>query len=154
MARIYPEDYPLGGMPKYFNQKYNNTNNFIASLSKDARLYEIDSKKMTELLKSHEFLELIFEKYFTFSTQIIRENYFRSIFTLEEYLAYILYNHSKKGEYVVENYTTFANLSKCDRTNLYRSLTSLENAGLVKKYGKKIEILSMKDLKYLFEEKF
>lgn len=153
LARVYSKDYTLGGLPKYFNKEYNSSHIYIASLSKDALLYQIKEKKVTELLKDRDFIETTFEKYYKLSSKIIQENYFRSIFTLEEYLAYILYNHSEDDKYTVTNYSLFSNLLKCDRTNLYRCLSSLESQELIEKDGKTIKILSHEGLKYLFDEK-
>lgn len=153
LARVYSKDYQLGGLPKYFNREYNSMYSYIVSLSKDAILYQIKEKKMAELLKNSEFIKKVFEKYYNLSSKIVQENYFRSVFTLEEYLAYILYNHSEKNRYTVTNYSLFSNLLKCDRTNLYRCLSSLEDQELIKKDGKTISILSYDGLKYIFEEK-
>ena len=153
MARVYPQDYQLGGIPKYFKKKYHNLNDYVASFSKGATLYGIDRNKIETLLKTPDFLEFIFEKYFNYSSHIVQENYFRSIFTLEEYLAYILYHHSTDNEYMVKSYSLFANLLKCDRTNLYRALSSLQEQGIVRKEGKTIQIVSQEKLRYIFEEK-
>ena len=153
LARIYSNDYQLGGLPKHFNREYNSMYSYIISLSKDATLYQIKKQKMNELLKDRDFIEMAFEKYYNLSSKIVQENYFRSIFSLEEYLAYILYNHSEDDEYTVTNYSLFSNLLKCDRTNLYRCLGSLEQQKLIKKDGKTIKILSYEGLEYLFTEK-
>lgn len=153
LARVYPEDYQLGGIPKYFNVKYHSLNTYIASFSKNCLLYGIKKEKVEELFKTPKFLEFTFEKNFLYTSTIIRENYFRSIFTLEEYLAYILYTHSKEDSYTVVSYSQFAGLLKCDRTNLYRALSSLEDQGLVEKDGKTIRILSMEMLEEVFDEK-
>lgn len=153
LARVYPQDYQLGGIPKYFKKKYHNLNDYIASFPKGTVLYGINSTKIEKLLKTPEFLEFVFEKSFHFTTHIVQENYFRSIFTLEEYLAYILYNHSTDNEYTVKSYSLFANLLKCDRTNLYRALSSLQEQEVVRKEGKTIQIVSQERLRYIFEEK-
>lgn len=154
LARVYANDYQLGGIPKYFSLKYHNLNHYIAAMSKDAAVYGIKNEVMKVLMKTPEFLDFTFEKQLFYTSDILRENYFRSIFSLEEYLAYILYKHSTDSCYTVENYSSFASLLKCDRTNLYRVIASLEDQGLIKKDGKTINIISMKDLEDVFDEKF
>ena len=153
IARVYPQDYQLGGIPKYFKKKYHNLNDYVASFSKGTTLYGINRDKIEKLLKTPEFLEFVFEKFFHYSSHVVQENYFKSIFTLEEYLAYILYNHSTDNKYTVRSYSLFASLLKCDRTNLYRALSSLQKQGVVTKEGKTIQIVSLEKLKYIFEEK-
>lgn len=153
LTRVYPHDYQLGGIPKYFKKKYHNLNDYVASFSKESVLYGINRDKVEKLLKTPEFLEFVFEKFFNYSSHVVQENYFKSIFTLEEYLAYILYNHSTDNEYTVRSYSLFANLLKCDRTNFYRALSSLQEQGVVRKEGKTIRIICQEKLRYTFEEK-
>lgn len=153
LGRIYPQDHQLGGIPKYFKKKYHNLNDYVISLSKDASIYGVHKKKIEKLLKTPEFLEFVFEKSFNFLSDVIQENYFRSIFTLEEYLAYIICYHSTDNQYTVKSFSLFANLLKCDRTNLYRALSSLEKQGVIEKDGKTIKIISQEELRYIFEEK-
>ncbi len=153
IARVYPHDYQLGGIPKYFKKKYHNLNDYVASFPKGTILYGINRDKIETLLKTPEFLEFVFEKFFYYSSHVVQENYFKSIFTLEEYLAYILYNHSTDNEYTVRSYSLFANLLKCDRTNLYRALSSLQKQGVIRKEGKTIQLICQEKLRYIFEEK-
>jgi DNA-binding MarR family transcriptional regulator len=153
LTRVYPQDYQLGGIPKYFKRKYHNLNDYVASFSKESILYGINKDKVETLLKTPEFLEFTFEKFFNYSSHVVQENYFKSIFTLEEYLAYILYNHSTENKYTVRSYSLFANLLKCDRTNLYRALSSLQEQGVVRKEGKTIQVICEEKLRYIFEEK-
>lgn len=154
ITRIYADDYQIFGIPKYFKKKYNSLDDYLISVNKNSVFYGIDQKKIEVLLKDVSFMEFIFEKYMHFASRTMQENYLRNVFSLEEYLAYILYNHARKGIYKVINYSLFSNLLKCDRTNLYRVISTLETQGVLEKDGKLLKIKSMEKLKFIFEEKF
>lgn len=153
LARIYADDYQIFGIPKYFKKKYNSLDDYLISVNKESVFYGINKAKIETLLKNVSFMEFIFEKYMHFASRTIQENYLRNVFSLEEYLAYILYNHAKEEIYKVSNYSLFSNLLKCDRTNLYRVISTLESQGVLEKNGKLLKIKSRKKLKFIFEEK-
>lgn len=154
LARIYADDYQICGISKHFKKKYDSLDDYLISVNKGSLFYGIDRKKIEILLKNSSFLEFIFEKYMHFASRTMQENYLRNVFSLEEYLAYILYKHARKGFYKVTSYSLFSNLLKCDRTNLYRVISALETQGVLEKDGKVLKIKSMKKLKFIFEEKF
>jgi len=80
IARVYANDYQLGGLPKHFKSKYNNLNQYIASLSKDAAVYGIKNDVMKDLMKTSEFLDFTFEKQQSYTSDILRENYLEVYF--------------------------------------------------------------------------
>lgn len=128
--------------------------NYQISLSKKSICYGINRQKIKELFNNISFMEFIFEKYMHFTSRTMQENYLRNIFSIEEYVAYILYNHAREGVYEVSGYSLFASLLKCDRTTLYRVITTLESQNILKKDGKVLRIKSMEKLKFIFDEKF
>ncbi|GLI54771.1 hypothetical protein PM10SUCC1_02860 [Propionigenium maris DSM 9537] len=149
VARIYPNDFKIGG----FLGGYDFLNDYFVTFSKNTMLYSIKKSKIEKLMENNKFLRLILKRNLEHFPRLVEENYFRSVLTLEEFIAYIIYSHSKDGIYVVENYFTFASLLKCDRSSLYRILDSLENKNIIKKNGKRIEIISFEDLKAIYKEK-
>ncbi len=149
VARIYPNDFKIGG----FISRYDFLNDYFVSFSKNIVLYSIKKSKIEELMEDNKFLRLILNRNLEHFPRLVEENYFRSVFTLEEFTAYIIYSHSKDGVYVVENYFTFASLLKCDRSSLYRILDSLENKNIIKKSGRIIEVISFDDLKEIYDGK-
>ncbi len=153
LARVYTDDYQLGGTSKHFLQKDSSMGNYQISLSNNSICYGINKDKIKELFNDPSFLSFVFERHIRFTNQIMQENYLRNIFSIEEYVAYILYNHSREGVYEVNGYSLFANLLKCDRTTLYRVIVSLENRGILKKDDKILRINSMEQLKFIFDEK-
>jgi len=153
LARVYTDDYQLGGTSKHFLQKDSSMDNYQISLSSNSICYGINKKKIKILFNDPSFLSFIFERHIRFTNQIMQENYLRNIFSIEEYIAYILYNHAREGVYEVSGYSLFANLLKCDRTTLYRVIISLENRGILKKDDKLLRIHSMEQLKFIFDEK-
>lgn len=154
LARAYTDDYQLGGLSKYFQKKDVSMDNYQISLSKKSICYGINRQKIKELFNNISFMEFIFEKYMHFTSRTMQENYLRNIFSIEEYVAYILYNHTREGVYEVSGYSLFASLLKCDRTTLYRVITTLESRNILKKDGKILRIKSMEKLKFIFDEKF
>ncbi len=152
-GRIYSKDYQIGGLPGYFGRRYNNLNNYYISFSKNSLLYGINHEKMKYLIEDKDFLKFLLDKNIEFLSKVIQENYLRTVFNSEEYIAYILYHHSQDGQYIVENYFKFSNLVKCNRSTLYKVLSELEKDGIIEKNGKVIRIKSMEELKYIFEEK-
>lgn len=154
MARVYANDYQLGGIIRYFKKKISPMDDYIFSLSKGSVCYGINQQKIDELLKNYSFVEFIFEKYIIFTSNILQENYLKSVFSLEEYLAYILYHHSIEGVYKVTNFSIFSNLLKCNRTSLYKILSNLKDKGILEKNGKFIKVISMEKLKLVFEKNF
>ena len=153
LARAYTDDYQLGGISKHFQKKDVSMDNYQISLSKNSICYGINKEKIKKLLNSISFIEFVFERHIRFTNRIIQENYLRNIFSVEEYVAYILYNHAREGIYEVNSYSLFANLLKCDRTTLYRVITALESRDILKKDGKVLRIKSMEKLKFIFDEK-
>lgn len=154
LARVYRDDYQLGGISRYFQKEDASMDDYLISLSDNALCYGIDRKKMEILFEDPSFIALIFERHIGFTNQIMQENYLRNIFSIEEYIAYILYHHSRDGIYEVRAYSLLANLLKCDRTTLYRILISFEERGILKKDENILRIRSLKQLRYIFEEKF
>lgn len=149
VARIYPKDIKIGG----FLSRSDFLNNYFITFSKNIALYSIKKNKIEELMEDNKFLRLILNRNLEHFPRLVEENYFRSILTLEEFIAYIIYSHSADGVYVVENYFTFASLLKCDRSSLYRTLESLESKDIIKKNGKVIDVISFENLKEIYDEK-
>jgi len=151
MARVYADDYQLGGLPEHFRIKHSYTENHLISLSDEAVCFGVNKTKMETLFNTPSFMTFIFERYMSFTSQIIQENYLRNVFSLDEYLAYILYKHTRGDTYEVINYSLFSSLLKCERTNLYRVIRSLEDQGILEKNGKTLKIKSLKKLKFIFD---
>lgn len=152
LARAYADDHQLGGLPGHFKKKHSCLEeNYLISLSGGAVCFGIKKEKITTLFNSSSFMAFVLERYMSFTTQIIQENYLRNVFSLEEYLAYILYKHAREDVYEVINYTLFSSLLKCERTNLYRVIQSLEKQGILEKNGKILKIKSLKKLKFIFD---
>lgn len=153
ISRIYAKDYQILGMLKYISEGNLNFQDYYASFSKDSFLIKVKDERREELVKDPNFLYFMLKRMGCFSWKTAEENYLRNVFSLTEFLAFILYNYSENKIYKVSSFTYFASMLKCNRANLYRSLDALEMIGLIEKDEKQIKIKSMEGLKRIFEEK-
>lgn len=152
VGRLYAKDYQINGILMYLKHEYNNLNNPLIKISKGARIAKINEEKIKFLLDKADFLKFVLARKLKYSERLIQENYYRSIFSIDEYLAYILVIHSEKNRYFVDNYSDFARLLKCNRTTLYRSLDRLISQKLIEKKEDMIEIISYENLRKLFDD--
>ncbi len=152
VGRLYSKDYQINGILMYLKHEYDNLNNPLIKISKGARIAKIKEEKIKGLLSEPDFLKFVLARKLKYNERLVQENYYRSIFSIDEYLAYILIAHSENRKYFVDNYSNFAKLLKCNRTTLYRALDRLSSQNLIEKKGDIIEISSYENLRKLFDD--
>lgn len=152
VGRLYAKDFQINGILMYLKHEYNNLNNPLIKISKGARIAKINEEKIKFLLDKADFLKFVLARKLKYNERLVQENYYRSIFSIDEYLAYILVIHSENKKYFVDNYSNFAKLLKCNRTTLYRAFDRLIENKLIEKKGDMIEIISYENLRKLFDD--
>ena len=154
-AKAYPKDEIIIGSINRIarNVLAANEDEFSLLVRKGSTLIRLPSSKVKDLFEtSQTFLKFSMEKDYMFFIKVLKLNLLRSAYSLDKFLAYIIYNYSNDNKYIINSVQDLSHLIKCDRTNLHTVIKKLESLKLIEKKGKTILILNKKGLFEFFDK--
>lgn len=152
LERVHPSDHQIGGIHKD-NFLDLDIQNRCYSFSKNSKVLTLSEDVVERLQQNHEFIQMTYEKNFSYFMKKLRENRLRHSMNVEEFISYYISSYSVDDIYYVGSYSSLAQILKCDRANLYRGISSLEKKGIIEKTKKELIIRDHPELKKIFRDK-